>query len=176
MNYKVKTPFIELYEELSVLNGANAKNTQIKLLNEWVDMNGNKVKLNQAVSSTTKTPTAPISYKEKFKKILDFNEQYLPPNIKTWRVETLKETSDEVLVHYAEVSDINQKREVVVSLCKTTNPPDQWIIGENVYKPNSSIIASKRTANGTGYIDLLVALKDFMELPARGGKAYSAIL
>lgn len=125
------------------------------------------------------TPTNAVntatSYKDRFKKILDFNAQHLPSNVKRCEVKTLTEANDRFLLTYVEYLNTNRCRAVEVFIEQDTD--DKWVITEKIYLYRYNGHKEKsRYTRGIGYADLLVALKDYMELPARGSKAYAALL
>lgn len=161
MNYKTETQFMKLYDELNALNEYSA--CQRKVLNEWV------------YATPANAVNTATGYKDRFKKILDFNAQHLPSNVKRCEVKTLTEANDRFLFTYVEYLNTNQCRAVEVFI--EQDAIDKWVITENIYLYRYNGPKEKsRYTRGIGYTDLLVALKDYMELPARGGRAYAALL
>lgn len=139
-------------------------------LREWLDANGNKVVINSTSSASVaqSSTLSTTGYKDKFKKLLDFNEKHMRNNVINAEIKNLNDYG----FHYYELctdsSGSKYERDVLVGI---SNDNDRWAIIEC---KNKQTVNSE---NGSGgFSELLKTLGMYIKRPPLGTLEYRNIL
>lgn len=125
-------------------------------MGNWKYMNGS-----QAQASTTSVNT---SYKERFKKLLDFHIRHKAVSVESHQIQTLDDNSFFYTEHHNDGYDLG----VVVHLLPTFDEAWRVRIFED-HKLTNDI-------KGDGYSELLKELKNFLHIPTVGTPEYNNLL
>lgn len=137
-------------------------------LYEWKQMNNNTSNNNSSNNSSAGTSGASTnSYKNRFKKLINYAQTHIAPMVTKTEVVKLEDYSFE----YREYYEKNEKSKWVSSVkVNTSRFGDRWSI---IAKTDEIRIATKY---GEGYEDLLSALAFFINTPHYGTPEYNNLL
>ena len=141
-----------------------------ELLTEWLDSKGNKISLNNSSSVSTIS----TSYKDKFKKLLDYHiahDYHIKRGSSQGTIESLSEDNDKALFKFKEVWEDGQskKHEHVIAAAYFKGDSTWWVLEFKDGKQTEDFVGDK-------FNELIKKLYRYLTLPPTNSPEYQELL
>ena len=138
-------------------------------LKEWLDANGNKINLNNTVSTPTPTFKRIPGFKKRFEKLMGYAIKHKYSKINKVEVTTLTEDSLEFEEHYDGGAIVEYK----IYIGPTT---EAWHIEAFTTLPGAQAREKVDDIVGTGWEELLKSFRPYIVIPAVADPEYKKLL